>query len=152
MDLDQLSKDFRHVAKLAGFSLAQRDLMIESLIAPHRPPSRLPSGKMAVYLFDHSGRVLKIGKAGPNSNARYTSQHYSPGAAQSTLAASLLKRGAEIGIQDVTASNVGDWIRTNTDRHNFLLDCSYPIRLLTLLESFLQCCLDPVFEGFYHQR
>ena len=151
-DPAQLSKDFRHVAKRAGFSLAARDLTVESLTAPHWPPSRLPPGKMAVYLFDHHGRVLKVGKAGPNSNARYTSQHYSPSAAQSTLAASLLKRGAEIGIRDITDSTVGDWIRANTDRHNFLLDSGYPIRLLTLLESFLQCRLDPVFEGFRNQR
>ena len=96
--------------------------------------------------------MLKIGKAGPNSNARYTSQHYSPGAAQSTLAASLLKRGTEIGIREVTDSTVGDWIRENTDRCNFLVDSGYPIRLLTLLESFLQCRLDPVFEGFRNQR
>ena len=148
----QLAKDFRHVAKLAGFSLAASDLTIESLSAPHRPPTRLPPGTMAVYLFRHQGRVLKIGKAGPNSNARYTSQHYSPGAAQSTLAASLLKRGTEIGIREVTDSTVGDWIRENTDRCNLLLDSGYPIRLLTLLESFLQCRLDPVFEGFRNQR
>ena len=151
-DPDQLSKDFRQVAELAGFSLAARDVTVESLTAPHRPPTRLPPGKMAVYLFDHRGRVLKVGKAGPNSNARYTSQHYSPGAAQSTLAASLLKRGAEIGVRGVTESTVGHWIRMNTDRHNFLLDGDYPIRLLTLLESFLQCRLDPVFEGFRNQR
>ena len=49
----QLAKDFRHVAKLAGFSLAASDLTIESLSAPHRPPTRLPPGTMAVYLFRH---------------------------------------------------------------------------------------------------
>ena len=151
-DPAQFCKDFRRVAKLAGFSLAARDFTVESLLAPHRSPTRLPPGKMAVYLFDHHGRVLKIGKAGPNSNARYTSQHYSPRAAQSTLAASLLKHGAEIGIRNLTDSTVRDWIKANTDRHNFLLDSGYPIRLLTLLESFLQCRLDPVFEGFRNQR
>ena len=148
----QLANDFRQVAKLAGFSLAQGDLTIESLSAPHRPSTRLPAGKMAVYLFYHQGRVLKIGKVGPKSEARYTNQHYSPKAAPSTLAASLLKRGTEIGIREVNDPTVGAWIRENTDRHNFLLDSDYPIRLLTLLESFLQCRLDPVFEGFRNQR
>ena len=148
----QLAQDFRRVANLAGIPLAANHLTVETLSAPHRPPNRLPPGKMAVYVFLHRGRALKIGKAGPNSNARYTSQHYSPGAARSTLAASLLKRGTEIGIRGVTQPTVGDWIRTNTDRCNFLLDSSYPIRLLTLLESFLQCRLDPVFEGFPSQR
>ena len=95
---------------------------------------------------------MKIGKAGPNSNARYTSQHYSVGAANSTLAASILKHGREIGISEAMEPNIGNWIKENTDRYNILLDSSYPIRLLTLLESFLQCKLDPVFEGFSSQR
>ena len=74
-------------------------------------------------------------------------------AAQSTLAASLLERGTEIGIREVAEWTVGDWIREkNTDRHNFVLDTGYPIRLLTLLESFLQCRFDPVFEGLRNQR
>lgn len=151
-DPAQLAKDFGRVAKLAGFSLAAGDLTVESLSTPHRPPTRLPPGKMAVYIFRHQGRVLKIGKAGPNSSARYTSQHYNPRSAQSTLAASLLKRGAEVGIRKVTDSTVGDWIRENTERDNFLLDSRHPIRLLTLLESFLQCRLAPLFEGFHSQR
>ena len=52
----------------------------------------------------------------------------------------------------MTEPAVGGWIRANTDRYNFLLDSNYAIRLLTLLESFLQCKLDPVFEGFSSQR
>ncbi|MDE0172682.1 MAG: hypothetical protein OYH76_10600 [Defluviicoccus sp.] len=148
----QLAHDFRAVAALAGFDLSENDLNIETLFAPHISPSRLPAGKMAVYVFCYDSHALKIGKAGPNSNARYTSQHYNPAAAQSTLAASLLKRGAEIGIQGITEATVGQWIRANSDRYNFLLDSSYPIRLLTLLESFLQCRLDPAFEGFRSQR
>ena len=126
-DPAQLSKDFRHVAKLAGFSLAARDLAVEILPAPHRPPTRLPPGKMAAYLFDHHGRVLKAGRAGLKSKERYTSQPYNLRGAKSTLAASLLKHGTEIGIRDLTDSTVGDWIRANTDRHNFRLDSGYPI-------------------------
>ena len=148
----QLAHDFRNVATLAGLPLSEDDLTVETLSAPHSAPTRLPAGKMAVYVFRYQGRALKIGKAGPNSNARYTGQHYSPGAAQSTLASSLLKRGTEIDIHEITEPTVGHWIKVNTDRYNFLLDSRYPIRLLTLLESFLQCRLDPVFEGFQSQR
>ena len=147
-----LAKDFTKVACLAGIPLSADDLSVESLRAPHNPPSRLPVGKAAVYVFCHEGRALKIGKAGPNSEARYTSQHYSPRAAKSTLAASILKHGTEIGVHGMTEPAVGGWIRANTDRYNFLLDSNYAIRLLTLLESFLQCKLDPVFEGFSSQR
>lgn len=109
-------------------------------------------GRMAVYVFCHQGRTLKVGKAGPNSEARYTSQHYNPNSAQSTLAASLLRGGDELGIQGITKASVGVWIKANTDRYNFLLHSKHPIRLLTLLEAFLQCRLNPAFEGFGSQR
>ena len=152
MEIAALAENFRKVAELSGIGLSSGDVIAESFPAPHRPPTRLPAGRMAVYVFCHQERVLKVGKAGPNSEARYTSQHYSPNAARSNLAASLLRQGDEIGIQRLTQANVGDWIRANTDRHNFLLDSDQPIRLLTLLEAFLQCRLDPVFEGFGSQR
>ncbi len=152
METAALVENFRKVVELSGICVSSDDVTAESLPAPHRSPTQLPAGRMAVYVFCHQGRTLKVGKAGPNSNARYTSQHYSPHAAQSTLAASLLCRGDEIGVRGLTQANVGDWIRANTDRHNFLLDSDRPIRLLTLLEAFLQCRLDPAFEGFGSQR
>lgn len=80
---------FIAVAELAGDPVSPTDLEVEYLPAPHRPPTRLPAGKMAVYGFWGNGCWLKIGKAGPNSNPRYTLQHYNAGSAQSTLAASL---------------------------------------------------------------
>lgn len=147
-----LAKDFIKVASLAGIKLSGDDLSVECLRAPHKPPNRLPVGKAAVYVFCYKDHALKVGKVGPNSAARYTSQHYSPKAANSTLAASILKHGREIGVHGMTEPAVGSWIKANTHRYNFLLDSSYPIRLLTLLESFLQCKLDPVFEGFSSQR
>lgn len=152
MEIVSLAENFRKVAELSGICVSSGDVIAESFPAPHRPPTRLPVGRMAVYVFCHQGRALKVGKAGPNSEARYTSQHYSPNAARSTLAASLLRRGDEIGVEGLTQASVGDWIRANTDRYNFLLDRDQPIRLLTLLEAFLQCRLDPVFEGFGAQR
>ena len=75
VELAGLAKDFITVASLAGIPLSADDLNVESLRAPHHPPSRLPVGKAAVYVFCYDGRALKIGKAGPNSSARYTSQH-----------------------------------------------------------------------------
>jgi len=45
---------------------------------------------MAVYVFSKGPDVLKVGKVGAKSQARYTSQHYNPGSAMSTLAASIL--------------------------------------------------------------
>jgi hypothetical protein len=46
---------------------------------------------MGIYGFWHDGIWLKIGKVGPNSHARYVSQHYNARSAGSNLAASLRK-------------------------------------------------------------
>ena len=87
---EQILADFATVARLARVTLAADDIRVEALPAPHASPSRLPAGQMAVYVFTHGDDVLKVGKVGPKSQARYTSQHYSPGSAQSTFAASMI--------------------------------------------------------------
>lgn len=148
-----LMKDFSEVAKLSGIDLSPDDISVESLHRPHCPPKNLPKNRMAVYVFCYKGRTLKVGKAGPKSGARYTSHHYNPGAAKSNLAASLLCSGHEIGIQELLdKNNVKGWIKKNTHRYNFIVNSSHPIRVLNLLEAFLQCKLDPKFEGFKSQR
>ena len=152
MDTQALMRDFRQVAALAGQNLDASAIEVEVLKAPHRPPSRLPAGKMAVYLFSYGTSVLKIGKAGPNSGARYISQHYNAASAASTLAGSLLKDGDEIGITGLTVKSAGEWIKNNTDRVNFLMKIECGVPTMTLLESFLQCKLKPRFEGFASQR
>ena len=66
-----------------------------------------------MYVFSDVRRTLKVGKVEPKSAARFVSQHYSPAAAKSTLAASLLRdRGAVVKL-NLTPSNVGDWIKEN---------------------------------------
>jgi hypothetical protein len=152
MDPKQLIDDFLKVAALARRSLCAADILVEVLKAPHRPPTQLPPGKMAVYLFSYGPTVLKIGKAGPKSNARYTSHHYRAGRAPSTLAASLVRGCEELGIGALTNESVGDWIKTNTDRLNFILKTECGVPTLTLLESFLHCRLNPCFESFESQR
>jgi len=154
MDSDPrtLIDDFRKVAEIAGISVPATALAIERLSAPHRPPSSLPKGKMAVYVFEWKSQCLKVGKVGPNSQARYTSQHYGPSSSNSNLAKSLIASRDELGIPTVSESNMGAWIKENVDRTNYLLDVGCGIPVLTLLESFLQCRLRPRFEGFESQR
>ena len=147
-----LVQDFRRVAELALASVPVGAIALEALPALHRPPSSLPAGKMAVYVFVWKGQCLKVGKVGPKSQARYTSQHYAPSSSASNLARSLLGANADLALSDLTESNVGHWIRTNVDRVNFLLDVQCGVPVLTLLESFLQCRLNPKFEGFESQR
>jgi hypothetical protein len=152
IDVNKLISDFLHIAELAGLDIKQRDIHIENLPAPHIPPSTLPSGKMAVYVFNWGDRCLKVGKVGPKSQARYTSQHYNPKSSNSNLAKSILKDKAVMGITEIEEHTVGNWVRQNTDRVNFLVPESFGIPLLSLLEAFLQCRLKPCFEGFDTQK
>lgn len=125
--------------------LASDDLKVERLSAPHMSPTRLPPGQMAVYAFWGDGAWLKIGKVGPKSNARYTSQHYLAGSAPSTLAASLLASPPKD--QSFSPDQVGAWLRERTCRLNILIPATQPRELLSLLEAFLHLRLRPRFEG-----
>ena len=49
-------------------------------------------------------------------------------------------------------ANVSDWIKENTDRVDFILDADLGVRVLTLLEAFVQCRLQPRVEGFASQH
>jgi hypothetical protein len=152
VDGSQLVVDFLSIASIAGLKLGAQDVTVEELPAPYRPPSRLPDGKMAVYAFFMRGECLKVGKAGPQSQARYVSQHYSPRSSMSNLARSILKDKNGLGVEELKQEKVGDWIKQYTDRMNLLLPRELGVPVLTLLEAFLQCRLRPRFEGFESQR
>lgn len=152
LDSGLLVEDFLRAAALAGIRIDRAQLTVEPLPAPHRPPSSLPPGRMAVYVFHLGEECLKVGKVGSKSQARYTSQHYLPASSQSNLAKSLLAHREELGLDELDAGTVGAWMKANLDRHNFILDASLGVPVLTLLESFLQCRLHPRFEGFASQR
>jgi hypothetical protein len=145
-DLENALNVFVNVADLARASIRRQDIEVERLEAPHKPPSRLPKGKMAAYGFWCSGEWLKIGIAGPKSNARYTSQHYSPTSAPSTLAGSLLKSAGISESEHFNRDFVGDWIKSNCHRVNILLNSNHGMLLLRLLESFLHLYLRPRYE------
>lgn len=147
-----IKTDFLHVAELAGIQINDEDIQIENLIAPHTPPSSLPNGRMAVYVFFWNNQCLKVGKVGSKSQARFTSQHYHHKSSNSNLSKSVLKDKSAMGISQIDEESVGDWIRQNTDRINFLLPDKLGIPTLSLLEAFLHCRMQPRFEGFETQR
>ena len=140
------------LASLAGLKIAPTQIDVEICRAPHTSPSALPPDKIAVYILFHKAQCLKVGKVGPNSNARYISHHYNPGSSSSNLAKSILEPPDRIGINSVDSENVGEWIKTNTDRINILFPVVWGISLLTLAEAFLQFWLRPIYEGFESQR
>jgi hypothetical protein len=151
-ELDRLVEDFKKVAQVAGVDVPDDSITVENMNAPHSPPTSLPSGKMAVYVFIWNDKCLKVGKVGPKSQARYTSQHYNPNSSNSNLAKSILKRKEELGLANLSDSTIADWIKANTNRVNLILDQKLGIPVLSLMESFLQCRLRPKFEGFDSQR
>ncbi len=151
-DIQNLIDDFIKVSSIAGVNLSIRDFSIGILEHPHKPPSNLPVGKMAVYIFFWRGDCLKVGKVGWKSQARYVSQHYIPGSSQSNLAKSILSKVDRLGTPGLNEFNIGLWIKDNTDRVNILLDQKVGMPVLSLLESFLQCRLNPMFEGFDSQH
>jgi hypothetical protein len=117
---------------------------------PHQPKS-LPLGMMGVYIFLYGSRFLKIGKAGPRSNARFLSQHYNPKSARSTLAASILL-DKEMHGKGILEENVGEWIKTNCRRIDILLNTNLGIFALEVIEAALHHKYEPIYEGFASQR
>ena len=152
IDVAAIVADFAKVAALAGISIPASDIDVVTQWEPHSPPCSLPRGKLAVYVFMFRERCLKVGKAGPKSPARYCSQHYTANGAPSTLAKSIIKSQASMGLNGLDESNVKAWICQHTDRVNFHLPERYGIFVAGLLEAFIQCRLKPEFEGFASQK
>lgn len=144
--MDKALDDFFRVSELAGINFNSSDLIVEYQTFPHRQPTCLPKGKMAIYAFWWNDKWLKIGKVGPNSGPRYTSQHYT-GSAMSTLSGSLANDPDMKLVSDFNINNPGEWINRNTSRVNILIPSEIGHRLLSLLEAFLHARLKPYYEG-----
>ena len=157
IDTQRLLADFDAAAKDLGLPGWPSHYRAEALPAPHRS-SPLPQGFGAVYIFGLSeqarceagaGRVLKVGRVGANSNARFQSQHYSATAAGSTLARSLLKYRVLwpwLGIDHLDKSTVRTWMLANLDRVNLYVPSS-SADLLPHLEMYVRARVGSVFEG-----
>lgn len=145
-EMEQALDAFITVAELAGESISLDELQVDFCSAPHKPPSSLPIGEMAIYAFWSNDEWLKIGQVGPNSAARYISQHYSIRSSRSNLARSISN---DIRMRDVTgfeSQNSGQWIRTTACRVNILMSADRRRELLSLLEVFLHVRLSPRYE------
>src|SRR5690348_2023166 len=143
LDPEELIDTFLQAAALAHVPFVRSQVKHEMLPAPHKRPGALPPGSQAVYAFLLDNRCLKVGKAGPKTLVRFTSQHYGMNAG-STLARSILanpQRLAELlpatrrseidGLQEGT---VGRWIERNTARLHVFLPTAVGALPLSLLE------------------
>jgi len=137
------------------------DLRTQVLMPPHYPEP-LPTGWQGVYTFKLDTAWLKVGKAGPRSNARWVSQHYYPTSSMSNLARSLLRyaacsegtdprlpAGVKASLRAIDPVEIGDWIRCHTARYNILIPASLGRDLLAELERIAIRVLRAVFEGSY---
>ena len=128
----------------------------ELLSAPHRQAALRP-GFGAVYAFALSARttsaagagmVLKVGKAGPNSDARSRSQHYTT-SGRSTLAKSLLAHPIVwpwLGIAQLDEASVKPWMLSNLDRLHIYVPAGARV-VLASLEMYVRAGIGSVFEG-----
>ncbi len=156
IDQSGLVETFLKIAKLARVDLPSSDVRSELLRAPHKRPSALPENSQAVYAFLLDGHCLKVGKAGPKTQARFTSQHYGMNA-PSTLAksilnhrkpvAALLPRERRHEVDALDQESIGVWMERNTTRLHVFLPTRVGGLALSLLEAFIQCRLKPLFEG-----
>ena len=101
-------KIIKEVTRIAGHEIDISKIEIIDRGIPHIPKS-LKTGTMGVYTFLYNDKFLKIGRAGPNSNARFLSQHYT-GSAMSTLSGSILA-DPDMEKFRLTKDNVGQWIK-----------------------------------------
>jgi hypothetical protein len=128
-------------------NLPEEKLEIARQQNPHAPPL-LGKNQMAIYIFVYKDDCLKVGKVGPNSQARYSYQHYNINSSRSNLANSLINDLPNDKWEGLTPENVAEWIKQNTNRFNILLDVEQGMPFLNLLEAFLQYHLKPCFEGY----
>ncbi|MDA7966853.1 hypothetical protein [Ruegeria sp.] len=148
LDPSEALVSFLDQASRLGISPTE-EVTIDYWSAPHIPKA-LPASKRAVYVFvlASSNRVIKVGKAGPKSNARYQSQHYGF-SAQSTVAGAIVSNPIIwplLGIDEIAESSVGDWIKKNTARWNFLLNKEDDL-VASKLETYLRAKFGPMLEG-----
>lgn len=156
---DELVADFDNAARTAGVAGWPCPLRIEILRAPHRQPM-LPDGLAAVYTFALSGEagriapagagaVLKVGRVGARSGARFNSQHYSPRSAGSSLAKSLIRYRVMwpwLGVEQLDESRVKGWMLGGLDRFHFFVPADRS-EVVAELEVYVRARVGSVFEG-----
>ncbi len=92
--------------------------------------------------------VLKVGKVGPNSDARFRSQHDTT-SGRSTLAKSLLTHRILwpwLGISQLDEATVKPWMLSNLDRMHIYVPAT-SLLVLVALEMYVRARIGSVFEG-----
>jgi len=144
-----IKKILLNVSKTLEEPLDCDKILIEDRGIPHERPKCLPQDYTAVYVFycPKEEKFLKIGKVGPNSEPRFRFQHYSPKAAKSTLARSLLNDVKMTKKYNLSDNNIKQWIMENCYRIDILFPPSVNKFTNELCEACLHYKLKPRYEG-----
>ncbi len=142
-DITDALAAFQEVPGVPGGPLSADEIEVEFLDAPHVQPDCLPEGKVAIQGYWGDGDWLMVGKVGPNSNARYVSQHYGIDRAPSTLALRLVQDAHMGTVPGFDADDPGGWILRACHRVNVLLPASRNGAFLESLKKFLLERLKP---------
>jgi hypothetical protein len=159
IDLDVLVADFSDAAARAAVDGWACPIGTERLPAPHLQPT-LRTNYGAVYAFALSpeagrrapagaGTVLKVGEVSPTSAARFSSQHYNPGSAGSSLAKSLIRYRilwSWLGVDHLDETSVKAWMLANLERAHFYVPGDRPT-VRAELETYVRARIGSVFEG-----
>lgn len=108
----------------------------------------LMENSSGVYIFIYKGMPLKIGKAGPKTDERFYSQHYSPKSAKSTFAKSLLE---DEEFSFLNKENISEWIHSNVNRINIHLKSTDKAKL-EFIEFMFHYKFRPKYEGELHEH
>jgi hypothetical protein len=160
VDPQALVADFAGAASACAVPGWPCVVQTEVIRAPQGRQPVLPVGSGAVYVFALSaeagrrapagpGAVLKVGRVGANSGARFSSQHYSHTSAGSSLAKSLLRYRVMwpwLGIESLDASTVKSWMLQNLDRAHFFVPGEHR-EVIAELEVYVRARVGSVFEG-----
>ncbi|MDR2558676.1 MAG: hypothetical protein LBC86_03915 [Oscillospiraceae bacterium] len=141
----QIEEIFKSIFDTKKHPIKEGQYYIQDLGVPHRSKT-LPQGKMAIYTFVHNGQFLKIGKVGKNSNARFSSQHYNPGSAMSTLSKSIL-RDPSMKNHGLNHANIKPWMKQNLHRIDIIIDAGLGNEFLARIEDVMHYMFNPKYEG-----
>lgn len=142
-------------ASLGQVELRGPEVQIRFQDPPHDRP-RFPYWAQALYVFRFQDLCLKVGRAGPNSRARFTTHHYTGSTAYSLPnvindcaepLATELSRGEVQTLEALPVDRVGEWVAKNCGRINILFPSDHPRTTAKLLEAVLQARFDPCYEG-----
>lgn len=121
-------------------------------------PTTLGRSKCGVYVFLNESHCFKVGKAGPNSQARWNSHHYClDETTPSTLPKSIIKNKTKFkkcfpvdkhaAIDNIKKENIRTWVTNNLSRMELVIPMQGDRFALSLLEAIAQFELKPIFEG-----